>query len=755
MVLKAHVSVVLVVWFAILHLGATPVVGLQYNPQDYPPDVNCFDHPPENVSVKIVQTFGGGPTPITGTVVAPNYIVTVAHWSIAHPPYTPGEVPVVVPGDGNVYQLVDEKEEDSQSRDLAVYRIVKCTGPGSTPEEQCTQTENANFPNWVDLYDVPAETGAELAIASYGPQQGTAVPAGTLHYGRNLVTSIGAGDLEFMQAAPGMADYIRYEAEGIPGDSGAGAFIKVGLDWRLASPLWQIHHGNRSSEHAAWITAQIDAMNAARPVGEQETNPRPPAPAAAIQATWEGLNSCDWSHAANWDNGPPTAEDAVVVDTASPPGGYCSPHITMGTALADELIVGNAYTGELVQTEGSLTARRLCLGVKPGAQGMLTLGAVSLSVEDMQVGVAGSGMLDMTDSAATLLPRSLFFRGANTVFNAVQGATIRIVPQGDCGIDRLMIGSEVNPANMAGLGNVTLRCEFPDDTGLEDHIVRIERAGAYAGNRYVPPPSDYFSTDNFVIDTLVVGRDAATIDDTAGRVVVCLVDTVSNRSGSDVLYVRTLEINAGATFLLQTALDSLYYLNDDVPKRLYMGDANLDGVVDSTDIAIVHQFTVSGASWSDGDFDGDRDVDSDDVAILRKNLPVLYVNASLPDGSGADDGTTWEHAFRSTVGGQGPLQRAIAAASGGAEEIWVAGGRYTPTADGDRNKSFLLRSGLQILGGFNGSESSKEDRRPAQYVTILSGDLNNDDLSGFVNRSDNSYHVLRAQVRMIPVYSTV
>jgi hypothetical protein len=54
-----------------------------------------------------------------------------------------------------------------------------------------------------------------------------------------------------------------------------------------------------------------------------------------------------------------------------------------------------------------------------------------------------------------------------------------------------------------------------------------------------------------------------------------------------------------------------------------MGDANLDGKVDSLDYAIVSEPKASGATWADGDFDGDRDVDADDLQIWRYNHTVI------------------------------------------------------------------------------------------------------------------------------------
>lgn len=80
---------------------------------------------------------------------------------------------------------------------------------------------------------------------------------------------------------------------------------------------------------------------------------------------------------------------------------------------------------------------------------------------------------------------------------------------------------------------------------------------------------------------------------------------------------------------------------------------------------------------------------------------VHYVKA---DGTG--DGTSWANAA-------GNLQTAIDAAQAG-DEIWVAQGEYVPEklikSTKKTSKSFILKDGVSLYGGFAGNEASKDDR---------------------------------------------
>jgi len=127
---------------------------------------------------------------------------------------------------------------------------------------------------------------------------------------------------------------------------------------------------------------------------------------------------------------------------------------------------------------------------------------------------------------------------------------------------------------------------------------------------------------------------------------------------------------------------------------------------------------------------------------------VIYVDADAPPGG---NGQMWATAYKY-------LQDALVVVQDG-NDIWVADGTYKPDANsadpngtGDRTSTFQLINGVGLYGGFASGESSLDERDSQTNETILSGDLDGNDVQGLdpcdllshPNRAENSYHVVTA-----------
>lgn len=101
--------------------------------------------------------------------------------------------------------------------------------------------------------------------------------------------------------------------------------------------------------------------------------------------------------------------------------------------------------------------------------------------------------------------------------------------------------------------------------------------------------------------------------------------------------------------------------------------------------------------------------------VAAQSATVWYVDHQA---SGENDGSSWDNAFND-------LAEALDNAEAGAE-VWVAAGLYTPA---NASSSFNLGTGVALYGGFNGTEDERDARNWTANQTILSGDVDGNDLA--------------------------
>lgn len=117
------------------------------------------------------------------------------------------------------------------------------------------------------------------------------------------------------------------------------------------------------------------------------------------------------------------------------------------------------------------------------------------------------------------------------------------------------------------------------------------------------------------------------------------------------------------------------------------------------------------------------------------------------DAAPGGDGTSWATAFDD-------LHEGLAAAVSG-DEVWIAEGVYRPAPEaGDRAIVYRQPAGVALYGGFQGVETSREERDYEEHRTILSGDLNDNDRRGFLYMVENSLRVVETIASTDPLAPT-
>jgi hypothetical protein len=132
------------------------------------------------------------------------------------------------------------------------------------------------------------------------------------------------------------------------------------------------------------------------------------------------------------------------------------------------------------------------------------------------------------------------------------------------------------------------------------------------------------------------------------------------------------------------------------------------------------------------------------IVLFGGTLNVGPANAAAvhyvtPDGTG--DCSSWANTCT--------LQTALTYAGNG-DQIWAVAGTYKPSMGTNREATFQLKSGVALYGGFVGAETERNQRDPTLNLTILSGDIDNNDsqmpiitdIATVTGNTTNSYHVV-------------
>ena len=318
------------------------------------------------------------------------------------------------------------------------------------------------------------------------------------------------------------------------------------------------------------------------------------------------------------------------------------------------------------------------------------------------------------------------------------------------------ISFSIIPGNYLGEGNINTDPLFVDADGeddifgTEDDDLRLLEGspGIDAGNNSAVPPS--------------------VVTDTNGnpRIINDIIDigAYENPLNDLLLSTNTLIVPESdtATFTLALAAPPMETIVTTV--SFHSGDHDItveSGAIltfDSSNYSIPQTVTLS------ADEDSDNQNHTAQILITTDNGLTAIVTATEADNEpnpgvlfvdddavGNNNGANWTDAYLN-------LQDTLSAttASRGVEEIRVAQGIYRPdqgggNIPGDRTATFQLINGVTIKGGFAGSTEINPNIRDIEtYVTILSGDLNSDDLEiadpcdlwDEPTRSDNCYHVV-------------
>jgi len=103
------------------------------------------------------------------------------------------------------------------------------------------------------------------------------------------------------------------------------------------------------------------------------------------------------------------------------------------------------------------------------------------------------------------------------------------------------------------------------------------------------------------------------------------------------------------------------------------------------------------------------------IALLTTLFNYATIYHVEPIAAGSGNGSGWTNAMT--------LSNALNIAGSG-DEVWLASGMYTPTGSASNRFFAIYTQGIQLYGGFSGSETLRSQRNRENAPSILSGDNN-------------------------------
>jgi hypothetical protein len=293
--------------------------------------------------------------------------------------------------------------------------------------------------------------------------------------------------------------------------------------------------------------------------------------------------------------------------------------------------LNNLLSGAMFDANGrdSLNITAGTLQVQNGATATVTSGSALPTIGTLYV---TNGTLSLQSGASAItVQNTLELDGNASLQSADPNNTIIIQPALDSNTASNVVITTQDGNALSGLGNLTLVCQF-DPNNTQAETINLEVAGApYDPNLVVGGVDNNFSAANFVINTLVVGRQDG--DPNKHGTTLNLVNNFHDANHIAV-YVRNLVMAPGGKIQLNNGF-KLYYLvgnptDGNTAKQFFPGDGNLDGKVDGVDFLLWqsnYNQNPGTNKWSTADFNGDRIVDGVDFLIWQSNYPKSGLDA--------------------------------------------------------------------------------------------------------------------------------